>query len=179
MDLRKLFSGTMTTKLDIGCGIHKIPGTIGIDRVKTECTDIVHDISEGIPYPDNSVDVIYLNQVLEHIPNTLYLMEEVYRVLVPNGLVHIEVPHYTSTCAFMDITHYRYFSIHSMDYFTEENGYNFYSKARFKIVHKEFRVNQFRGIEKILNMRMGLSERMLRIIPLDTKIFWTLMKTCI
>jgi SAM-dependent methyltransferase/uncharacterized protein YbaR (Trm112 family) len=40
----------------------------------------------------NSIDVIWLCAVLEHIQNPFQVMEEVYRVLKPGGLVLISVP---------------------------------------------------------------------------------------
>ena len=48
-----------------------------------------------IPYPDNTFEVIFNSHVLEHIPDDIKAMEELYRCVKPaseNGLVIIMVP---------------------------------------------------------------------------------------
>lgn len=39
------------------------------------------------------MDEILIEHVLEHIPDTMAAMEEIYRVLKPGGIVNIIVPH--------------------------------------------------------------------------------------
>jgi len=46
--------------------------------------------------PDASVDVVLSSQVLEHIPNTDHVMQEVWRVLRPGGHVLVSVPNQTA-----------------------------------------------------------------------------------
>ena len=46
--------------------------------------DVKADIC-ALPFEDNSYDFILCNHVLEHIPNDLKAMEELYRVLKPGG----------------------------------------------------------------------------------------------
>ena len=52
--------------------------------VKMDITDI--------QYPDNTFDIIYCSNVLEHVPNDRQAMRELYRVLKPNGFALIMVP---------------------------------------------------------------------------------------
>ena len=47
---------------------------------------------ESINYDDNMFDVIYNSHVLEHIPNDIQAMKELYRVLKPNGYCITLVP---------------------------------------------------------------------------------------
>lgn len=63
-------------------------------RFFKECKPIYHDLRKGIPYPDNSVEEIYISHVLEHFSKAegRKLLEEIYRVLEPRGLVRISVP---------------------------------------------------------------------------------------
>lgn len=44
------------------------------------------------PLPDNSVDAVILLNVLEHIENDFKAIEQVFRILKPNGIAIIEVP---------------------------------------------------------------------------------------
>ena len=49
------------------------------------------DITD-IDYSDNTFDLIICNHVLEHIPNDLDAMKELYRVLKPGGIAILQVP---------------------------------------------------------------------------------------
>ena len=53
--------------------------------------DVKADIC-ALPFEDNSYDFILCNHVLEHIPNDLKAMEELYRVLKPGGTAILQVP---------------------------------------------------------------------------------------
>jgi ubiquinone/menaquinone biosynthesis C-methylase UbiE len=97
--------------------------------------DVVHDL-KAMPYPlpDNCADQIYLNHVIEHFSNPIAILNEVWRIVCPNGRVFIRIPHYSSNYAWRDPTHYRAFSAHSFHYFGE-NGYSYYTgEARFHVV---------------------------------------------
>lgn len=48
--------------------------------------------AHSLPFLDESVDIVWLCAVLEHIQNPFEVMDEVYRVLKPGGLVLITVP---------------------------------------------------------------------------------------
>jgi SAM-dependent methyltransferase len=53
--------------------------------------DIKADICD-LPFADNSFDVIFCNHVLEHIPDDTTAMQELYRVLKPNGWAILQIP---------------------------------------------------------------------------------------
>ncbi len=53
--------------------------------------DVKADIC-NLPFEDNSFDVILCNHVLEHIPNDTKAMQELYRVLKPNGWGIFQIP---------------------------------------------------------------------------------------
>jgi SAM-dependent methyltransferase len=92
--------------LDMGCG--KVPLFDAYRRqvTSTECIDwaqIPHgidhvdqicDLSDAIPYADNSFDTIILSDVLEHLPEPLNCWREMNRLLVPGGKVLLNVPFY-------------------------------------------------------------------------------------
>ncbi len=46
-----------------------------------------------LPYPDNTFDAVICSEILEHIEDDVAGLNEVYRVLKPNGIVAITVPH--------------------------------------------------------------------------------------
>lgn len=46
----------------------------------------------ALPFEDNSFDMILCNHVLEHIPDDTKAMQELYRVLKPNGIGIFQIP---------------------------------------------------------------------------------------
>lgn len=53
--------------------------------------DVKADIC-NLPFDDNSYDIILCNHVLEHIPDDIKAMRELYRVLKPGGWAVLQVP---------------------------------------------------------------------------------------
>lgn len=61
---------------------------------------MVHDLSKGIPFNDDSVDVVYHSHTLEHLERDVaekFLME-IKRVLKPGGIQRIVVPDFEKAC---------------------------------------------------------------------------------
>jgi SAM-dependent methyltransferase len=85
---------TKEVKLNIGCGFRKEEGFIGIDR--RDCgQEIIWDVRDGIPFPDESVDFIWSSHVMEHFTNaeSKELFKEFYRVLRKGGITRHILPH--------------------------------------------------------------------------------------
>lgn len=136
--------------LDLGCGNKKRFGAIGIDFNSRTAADIVHNLNH-FPYPldDCSFDEIYLDNTLEHLDDVIRVMEEVYRILKPGGLVKVIAPYFRSLWASIDPTHKHFFTIESFAYFDPDHiictRYD-YSLARFKqekIVFNESLINRW------------------------------------
>jgi len=124
-------------KLDLGCGQSKKEGFIGVDILPFDNVDIVHDLKK-FPYPfeDNVVDEIWMDNVLEHIPNPIKVVEEIYRIAKPDCKITISVPYFRSMYAFIDPTHVNFFGYFWFAYFDPTHIFNQrynYSKATFKI----------------------------------------------
>ena len=62
---------------------------------------MAHDLSRGIPFPDNSVDVIFHSNMLEHLDREVApeFLAEAFRVLKPGGIHRIVVPDFEQDCA--------------------------------------------------------------------------------
>jgi ubiquinone/menaquinone biosynthesis C-methylase UbiE len=82
--------------LDLGCGINKYPGAIGLDRGPNTRADIIADL-DHFPYPirNDSFRQVRAIHVVEHVSNVIRMMEEIHRILVPGGQAVIVTPHYT------------------------------------------------------------------------------------
>lgn len=118
-------------KLDLGCGRKKRDGFLGIDLVQFKdsrgenIVDYVFDIEhEPWPFEDNSVEEIQADNVLEHLDNLKYVLNQCHRVLKPGGVLIGMVPIAGSKNDFKDPTHRRHFNTQTFDYFTGRSEWN-------------------------------------------------------
>ena len=143
--------------LDLGCGFNKKPWAIGMDNFKDACIDVVHDLND-FPYPfeDESADKIILSHVLEHffVEDINKILDECYRILKPNAIVEISLPHCWSSYACGDITHKTFFNFDTIrDHIGgEQNDYN-RLKQPFKIIRTAGSVDAFNDSQKIIKTR--------------------------
>ena len=156
----KQFSKIKLRKLHLGCGTVIKPNYINLDIKKLKGVDIVHDLNK-FPYPfkDNTFEIIELHHVLEHLDNPLKVIEELWRISKPNGILVIAVPHWSHFTAHSDFTHKHYFSSASFIYFEQNNPRYYSDKSNFKILQKRFtatRIN-FPWLNPILNPLLNIS----------------------
>ncbi len=80
--------------LHLGCGPNHMDGWVNIDLEAEYEPDLVHDLSTGLPYADDSVDLVYSEHFFEHLPLAAgyALMQECHRVLRPGGVLRIAMP---------------------------------------------------------------------------------------
>jgi len=106
-------------RLDIACGKRKKRGFLGVDI--WEGADLICDL-ERFPWPfdDCSVDEIYCSHYIEHTPDLIAFMNEVYRVLKPGAKAEFFAPYYSSIRAWQDPTHLRAISEATFLYFNAE-----------------------------------------------------------
>lgn len=142
--------------LDVGCGINKLHGSIGIDRIARTRADVLCDL-DHFPYPfrDNSFDGLQAIHVIEHLSDVIRSMEEFHRLVRAGGRVRLETPHYTDFSSFCDPTHRWHLNSYSFRYFGEDNaGYGYYSTARFretKVRVKLLAFWRYLGFELLVN----------------------------
>lgn len=117
-DFIEISDGQELKVVDIGCGDNKqTPKAVGIDIIDIPEVDIVADLEEGLPLPDNFADHIFAVHILEHINNLVDLMNEVHRVLKPYGVLHVMVPNWRFVNSVADPTHVRFFSLQTFKFF--------------------------------------------------------------
>ena len=137
-------------KINLGSGNKNLTNYINCDFVKSLDVDKYFDLNK-FPYPfsNNFADEILMDDVLDHLQNVVQVLEECHRILKNGGILKINVPYFKSDGAFKDPTHLHYFNEHSMDYFSPNFGYNFYTKARYNIIKSELFCANTRPISKI------------------------------
>src|SRR5213078_2995427 len=65
---------------------------IEIDPAFARPDVLIHDISQGIPFPPGSYDFAFCLEVLEHVPNPFGTLSEMHRILKPGGVLIVSVP---------------------------------------------------------------------------------------
>lgn len=116
------------TVLDLGCGSNKtIPEAIGVDMVPKDevigtlstnpksSADVTADVSQPLPFDDNSVDTIIARHVLEHLLDHIQSLVNWIKVLRPGGRLLLAVPNQDLISSIpMNIEHVHAFNPQSM-----------------------------------------------------------------
>jgi len=123
-------------KIDMGSGVSKRAGYFTVDMDQSVKADICLDVegaqAGAILYEvkkltggDDRVDEIRAHHILEHIrpENKVRVMRMFYDVLVPGGILDIEVPYFPHPASVQDPTHISFWSKESFWYFIKDNKF--------------------------------------------------------
>ena len=103
------------------------------DRAATDVT-VVANLERGLPFQDDSVEEIYLDHTLEDVRDFVAAMKEIWRVSRPGALIHIWLPHASSSWATSrNPAQTRPFSIETFDSFDPEKNPDHLEDAAFEI----------------------------------------------
>lgn len=130
---RTLFKEKSGIQLDIGCGINKQKGFIGLDIVKHPNVDIVHDVQKfPWPIPSDCCFQILLSHVWEHIePKYRFrLMDELWRICRADGQLMISAPHAGSYLDYAHPAHYKCPNELTFQFFDPD--YRYYQVTSYK-----------------------------------------------
>lgn len=143
--------------LDVGCGWNKTPGAIGMDSNPRAHADVIHDLGI-IPYPfaANEFDEIVCSHVIEHVPEVMAFMTELYRIAKPGARIKILTPHYSNPDWPSDPTHRNHLNSYTFNCFIDERQlFPFYTEVKLKAIHTHVSLaNLWRalGIEILVNL---------------------------
>jgi len=119
--------------LNLGCGNQYMKGAVNVDYYYH--ANVKWDLSKvSWPFKTSSFDEVHAHHIIEHLPDTLQTMKEIWRVTKPGGKVFITTPHCSSMGALSHVTHYRAFASTTFNCFLEEPSIiEHYGKERFKV----------------------------------------------
>lgn len=126
-------------KLVLACGKEQREGFVHHDREALwPHIDVSHDLNV-FPYPweDNSWDYIEMANIIEHLRGeSIQVMDELWRIMAPDGYLFIQTAEAGSWQLSYDPTHTRGFYLGSFDYFdpdTRAGTQYSYSDRKWKI----------------------------------------------
>ena len=122
--------------LDVGCGANKTEGAVGLDNNPRTAADVIHDLGElPYPFPDNEFDLVVSNHVVEHVPDVMAFITELYRVTHHGGRIKLLTPHYTNPDWANDPTHRNHINSYTFNTFlADRQVFDFYTNVQLKLV---------------------------------------------
>ena len=76
--------------LNLGSDAVPLDGFLNVDIVAA-ASDNTADLQERWPWPDNSVDYVHAPHVIEHLPDPVFTVNELWRILKAGGVANIVV----------------------------------------------------------------------------------------
>jgi ubiquinone/menaquinone biosynthesis C-methylase UbiE len=140
--------------LDIGCGAKKVEvegaKVIGLDFYDKTQADVICNLEEGkLPFEDNEFDGIYSRHTLEHIKNLVPIIDEMWRVVKPGGVIKIWTPYFASSLAHSTIEHVRFFAYTSFYPYREEDPTHYLWKPTTFKVKSQYNFSKQFGLRTI------------------------------
>jgi SAM-dependent methyltransferase len=155
--------------LDIGCGkgwhldFLKSKGYTGVRGVEVNATGakaararglkVDEGLLENQRYPDGSWDVVYMDQVIEHLEEPAPLLAEVFRILKPGGILWASVPNIRAWHILTRLKHrHRHFEgSRHLNYYTRATLRRTLEQAGFRVeangtYFEEFTLNRLKGV---------------------------------
>ncbi|ODV11098.1 MAG: hypothetical protein ABT20_06650 [Rubrivivax sp. SCN 70-15] len=140
------------TRLNLGSGKDYKPGWLNVDIIERAEPDLVLDLGQKTELPlevpgrrggsvrleAGSLDIVYANNVLEHVPDLPALMTNVLALLKDGGEFQIEVPYEKALTAWQDPTHLRALNENSWLYYTDWFWYLGWFEHRFEIAESSW-----------------------------------------
>lgn len=138
----------MSARLHLGCGHDIRPGWVNHDLAALPGVDTVHDLRvRPWPWADGTFGRIEAFHVLEHLPDTVGMFEELHRICAPGARVVLRVPWWNSPDFVSDPTHVVQFNQHTLEFFDPDSSRcrerPYYSTARFRVLRQDYFVRVF------------------------------------
>ena len=134
-------------RINLGSGKDYMLGWLNLDILERAQPDLVLDLAQPLTLPlvttsllgtplcltEGEVEMVYANNVLEHVPDLPALMANILRLLKPGGQLLVEVPYEHAPTAWQDPTHVRALNERSWAYYTDWFWYLGWMDYRFEI----------------------------------------------
>ena len=134
--------------LNLGSGKDYKAGWLNLDILASAQPDLVLDLAQPLELPlqahsplagdllleQGQIELIYANNVLEHVPDLPALMGNLLKLLRVGGEIEIEVPYERAASAWQDPTHVRAMNENSWRYYCDWFWYLGWFEHRFELI---------------------------------------------
>ena len=132
-------------KLNLGCGNKLKTGYVGVDRYPCDAAEVIADLDGILPFQNESISEVLMDNVIEHVRSIPALMQEIQRVCVDGAVVNIITPHFASLASWRDPTHIHHLSYFSMEHFEKENV-SHYTGGGFRVLSRRLSFGGVMGL---------------------------------
>lgn len=110
-------------KLYLGAGKDCREGYTNVDIYPFPGVDVVADVTKGLPFKDNSVEEVFTQDFMEHLPqeSKIPVINEIWRVLQDNGLMEHWIPNAGSRNDFGSPSHLSHWNLQQFEHFDIES----------------------------------------------------------
>jgi SAM-dependent methyltransferase len=95
---------TAPLRLNVGCGHEVLPGFVNLDVRAVPGLGLRADVLR-LPFADSVASVVHAGSLLEHFADPCVVLDELHRVLRPDGRLIVRVPALGTNAAHLDPTH--------------------------------------------------------------------------
>lgn len=125
-------------KLNIGCGWNKKEGFVNIDKAPEVKPDMVVNIEQGLPFPDNSFEYVYSSHCIEHVRPQYwsFVLNEIARVSKDGCILELKLC-FDNIATRTNCNHYRTFGFMSFDPLIKGSKRDYYSNLNLIKLYKK------------------------------------------
>jgi SAM-dependent methyltransferase len=117
-------------------GTRRHRGTLRISKRTDAGVAVLADLERGLPFQDDTVEEVFLDHTLEEVHDFVGALEELWRVCRAGALIHVWLPHATSSWATSrNPSQARPFTIETFEFFDPEKNPQHPPGAAFEIEH--------------------------------------------
>ncbi|MCC6444740.1 MAG: class I SAM-dependent methyltransferase [Armatimonadetes bacterium] len=113
------------------CGVEPSQAATALARQKG--LNVACGFLEEIGFPESGFDMVSLWHVLEHVPYPRHILEEVFRILAPDGIIVLATPNIAHPFARLMGSRWRHIHSHHLYYFTPDSLKSMLRSAGFRI----------------------------------------------
>lgn len=126
-------------RLNVGSGMfaREEPEYINVDLRPAPDVDVIADV-EHLPFRNSAFQGIYMSHVIEHLPDHMAAMEELWRVAQPDAVATVRCPYGSTDLAYDDPDHVRQLHVGFWKYLAQptywRNSFLYRYAADWKVV---------------------------------------------
>lgn len=154
-------------RLNIGSGRNRIPGFLSVDNnANAGAVDVAHDLDRfPWPFEESSVGEVVMDHSLEHLEDTIGVVQELYRICADGARIEIRVPHFS--CAWFHPGHKRAIGAGLFDHFDPREPEH-YGNCRFRV--ERVRLHWMRPRDQTTLIRKAISAAISTLANLNVRV---------